>query len=44
MSLTTGRRLRQYQWTPLPMSDEVCDRVEKIALKQQAFRDIVFFA
>ena len=31
MSLTTGRRLNRYQWTPLPMPQDVINRVHILA-------------
>ena len=43
MSLRTGRRLRRFQWTPLPMPQEVIDRVHIMARRNQAQRDIIFY-
>jgi hypothetical protein len=35
MSLSTGRRLHCYQWTELPVSDYVIDRVEEMVTKEK---------
>ena len=43
MSLQTGRRLCRFQWTPLPMPQDVITRVEKMARRNHAQRDIAFY-
>ena len=35
MSLVTGKRIHRYQWTALPISQEVLQRVEDIAIYEQ---------
>ena len=35
MSLNTGHKLHRYRWTPLPITTNVLERVEAIALKQK---------
>lgn len=42
MSLTTGRRLTQCKWTPVPMPDNVIKRVEEMAQEEQVNLAIVF--
>ena len=43
MSLQTGRRLRRFHWTPLPIPTDVVDRVHKLARRNHAQRDITFY-
>jgi hypothetical protein len=42
MSLSTGRRLKRYQWTELPMPKEVIDRVHALARRSKANRNLKF--
>jgi len=42
MSLSTGKRLNRYKWTPLPMPIEVIERVHAIAQKNPAGGAIEF--
>jgi hypothetical protein len=42
MSLTTGRRLNRNHWTPLPMPEEVIDRVHTLARRSKASRTLQF--
>jgi len=42
MSLTTGRHLNQNHWTPLPMPQDVIDRVHTLACRSKASRNLQF--
>jgi hypothetical protein len=42
MSLTSGKRLTRYAWTPLPMPGEVIERVHVLSQRNPAGSDIVF--
>lgn len=42
MSLSTGKRLNRYNWTILPMPNEVVDRVHVSARRQSANRGLLF--
>jgi hypothetical protein len=42
LSLTTGRRLNRNKWTPLPMPQEVIDRVLVFARRSNANRELLF--
>jgi hypothetical protein len=42
MSISTGHRLKRYQWTKLPMPKEVIDRVHTLARRSKANRDLTF--
>jgi hypothetical protein len=42
MSLTTGKRLTRYAWTPLPMPGEVITRVHALARRNPADGALVF--
>ena len=44
MSLSTGKRLSRSRWTPLPMPQEVIDRVHALARRGHANRDLTFAA
>ena len=43
MSLQTGRRLRRYPWKTLSVPDEVINRVHKLARRNHAKWDILFY-
>jgi hypothetical protein len=42
LSLSTGQRLKRYQWTELPMPKEVIDRVHTLARRSKANRNLTF--
>jgi Reverse transcriptase (RNA-dependent DNA polymerase) len=42
LSLSTGKRLNRFAWTPLPMPGEVIDRVHELAGRNPAGEDVVF--
>jgi len=42
MSLTTGRRIARNHWTPLPMPQDVIDRVHVLARRQNVARGLEF--
>ena len=42
MSLSTGRRITRYAWTPLPMPKEVILRVNHLAALGQAHQELLF--
>ena len=40
MSLRTGKKIKRYAWTPIPMTNEVINRVIEIAAKERGPRGI----